>query len=156
MNREALLEEVGMQLVLLARLYRQELDKALKPYGLTETAALPMRYLARLGEDVRQGRLTEILNIEGPTLVRTLDQLVECGLVEREADRSDRRANVVRLTREGKRLHQSMRLALQVVRETLFRDVSDAEAKTTLKALNALQRNLDPSRVELSTSLSHQ
>lgn len=154
MSRDILLEQVGMQLVLLARLYRSELDKALKPYGLTEATALPMRYLARLNEDVRQSRLAEILNIEGPTLVRTLDQLVDCRLVEREADPSDRRANVVRLTPEGKRLHQLMRRTLQKVRNELFSGIPDDAVKTTSEVLDALDRNLQSITSEPLASIS--
>ncbi|MBX6317015.1 MarR family transcriptional regulator [Pigmentiphaga sp.] len=113
-----------------------------------------MRYLARLNEDVRQSRLAEILNIEGPTLVRTLDQLVDCRLVEREADPSDRRANVVRLTPEGKRLHQLMRRTLQKVRNELFSGIPDDAVKTTSEVLDALDRNLQSITSEPLASIS--
>lgn len=46
-------------------------------------------------EGIKQVKLAELLEIKPMTLVRTIDSLVEEGLVERRADLSDRRAHLI-------------------------------------------------------------
>ncbi|SAI46355.1 MarR family transcriptional regulator [Bordetella ansorpii] len=129
--------------MLLARLYRREMDSIFKPHGLTDATAFPLRYLAQAGQPVGQARLAELLAIEGPTLVRVLDQLMEAGLVERLADESDRRARLVRLTRQGQRLNDAIEPELSAMRARLFKGATEEDVRRTLKVLDHLQTNLD-------------
>ncbi|MGI4778384.1 MAG: MarR family winged helix-turn-helix transcriptional regulator [Janthinobacterium lividum] len=135
-----------MKLVLFARLYRREIDKALKPFGLTYAVVLPLRYLAQFEQEIGQAQLTEILSIEGPTLVRTLDQLAQSGLLERVMHANDRRANIVRLTPAGHALDQLLRGALHSVRVALFAGVADADLEVMLRGIDTLLENVDRSR----------
>jgi MarR family transcriptional regulator for hemolysin len=54
-------------------------------------SALPVLHIARSGGGMRQGHLAEELGVEGPSLVRILDQLCAAGLVERRDDPKDGR-----------------------------------------------------------------
>lgn len=135
-------ERFGRSLVLLARLYRRYLDDALKPYGLSEASALPIRYLARLGDDTRQGELADVMNIEGPTLVRTLDHLVAAGWVERIEASDDRRARLVRLTPQGRELNRKLGSVLAECRRRLLRGVDEADMDAALRVFALLEVRL--------------
>ncbi len=137
-----LLEDLGSQLVLLARLYRREMDSVFRPHGLTDATAFPLRHLARTGRPVVQARLAEELAVEGPTLVRILDQLADAGLVERIPDKSDRRARLIQLTAQGKQLNAALEPALRAMRARLFAGATQAEVEKALRVLDHLQVNL--------------
>ena len=53
---------------------------------------------------MRQKELATALSIEGPSLVRLLDNLERRGLIERREDETDRRARGIHLTRAGRDL----------------------------------------------------
>lgn len=88
-------------LMVLSRAYRSAADKALADFGLSQATAWPVILTGRLGDGVRQGALAEALGVEGPSLVRVLDQLVAAGLIERREDPQDRRARTLHLTPAG-------------------------------------------------------
>src|SRR5712671_341942 len=85
----------------IARRLRQTVDSELGAFGLTEATWRPLAYVRRLGEGVRQKELAVALGIEGPSLVRLLDNLERRGLIERREDGTDRRARGIHLTPEG-------------------------------------------------------
>ncbi|MDQ7988557.1 MAG: MarR family transcriptional regulator [Candidatus Dactylopiibacterium sp.] len=135
-------ERFGRGLVLLARLYRRALDDALRPYGLSEATALPIRHLARLGDGTRQGELASLMQVEGPTLVRALDQLVAAGWVERVEVRDDRRARVVRLTPAGHALNRELDGVLGARRATLMQDFAETDLDAVLRVFAQLETRL--------------
>src|SRR5205814_5441759 len=79
-------------------------DAELRVLGLTEATWRPLVYVRRLGDGVRQKELATALSIEGPSLVRLLDNLERRGLIERREDETDRRARGIHLTRAGRAL----------------------------------------------------
>ncbi|MGA1804138.1 MarR family winged helix-turn-helix transcriptional regulator [Rhizobium sp. HT1-10] len=139
-------ERLGINLVLLARLYRRALDSALKPYALSEATVLPIRYIARLGSNIRQGNLAEALNLEGPTLVRVLDQLAELGYIDRIEDVQDRRVKTLRLTPAGEELNMQLNSLLANLRAELFEGASEEDVNATLRVMSQLDVNLQRRR----------
>jgi MarR family transcriptional regulator for hemolysin len=135
-------EQVGFNLVLLARLYRRELDAALRPHGLSEANTLPLRYLARVGTGVRQGALAQALDLEGPSLIRVLDQLEELGYIERLDHPEDRRAKIIALTAAGVALNRTLKVDLAKLRKRLFRDIDQADLEVCLRAFEVMSGNL--------------
>ena len=140
------LEDFGLKLHLLSRLLRREIDVVLEPHGLSEASFLPVRYLARFGEGLRQVELAEAMGIEGPTLVRVLDQLVAAGLVERIDDATDRRAKRVHLTQRGETFHRDFQETLQERRRALFDGASDDDIAAALRVFDVLEARLRESR----------
>ncbi len=149
MNHNTLHERFGMALVLLHRLYRRDLDEALKDYGLTEATALPLQYLAHLGDDCRQGVLAEAMNLEGPTLVRVIDQLVTAGFVERQDHKDDKRAKIVRLTESGRVLSERLRQRMGIVRTALFAGIPDDEVEAATATLKRIIANTSGRRTRV-------
>lgn len=129
-------------LILLARAWRRRVDEAVAPLGLSEATAWALVRIHRSGGGVRQGAVAEALGIEGPSLVRLLDQLCAAGLVERRGDPADRRAKTVSLTDAGTALADKLETVLQGVRRDLLAGVSAADLDACLRVFRIVGRTL--------------
>ena len=130
-------------LMVLSRAYRGAADKALADYGLSQATAWPVILAGRLGDGVRQGALAEALGVEGPSLVRLLDKLCSSGLVRRECDVNDRRANLLWLTDAGHALVSELEDQLIGLRQDVFGELSMDELHAVLKAWRLLAEAAD-------------
>lgn len=130
---------VTANLMVLARAYRSTADKVLADYGLSQATAWPVIITGRLGDGVRQGALAEALGVEGPSLVRVLDQLVAANLMERREDVHDRRAKTLHLTEAGNALRQQVENVLARLRRTLFKGVDEQDLDACLRVLDTLK-----------------
>ena len=85
--------DFGFIVARIARRLRQAVDAELRLIGLTGKRrggrSLDVRWL---GDGVPQKELATAISVEGPSLVRLLDNLERRGLIERREDESDRRA----------------------------------------------------------------
>jgi MarR family transcriptional regulator, transcriptional regulator for hemolysin len=133
----------GTALPSLQRSYRAVADKSVGHIGMSQAAAWPLVTIGRLGNGVRPGVLADMLAIEGPSLVRQLDQLVEAGLVERREDPVDRRAKTLHLTLAGQRARTRIESALDGFRQELFAEVSNADLEACLRVFAALGTRLE-------------
>ncbi len=131
-----------LMLIKVARLYRQGVDAALSRLELSDALALPVVLLGRRPEGMRQIQLAEELGVEGPSLVRLLDRLVEVGLVERQPDPTDRRANIVHLTKDGRAHSRSASRALDAYRTSLLGEVPAAQIDAARALLHRMERQL--------------
>ena len=141
-GREAALMSLGTALSPLQRGYRAAADKAVAHVGLSQSLAWPIVMIGRMHDGVRQGVLAEALGIEGPSLVRSIDQLVEAGFVERREDPADRRAKTLHLTPAGEAACQPIEAALGQLRATLFEGVADADIAACLRVFAVLGERL--------------
>lgn len=130
-------------LLRLARVYRREVNRALAAHGLSDAKALPVLHIARAGGGLRQGMLAEELGVEGPSLVRILDQLCQSGLVERRDDPTDKRAKTLHLTTEGQALAVEVESAVQGVRARMMVDIGDEDLAAALRTFTAFEAALD-------------
>ena len=127
---------LSSELVLSARAWRKAADNALSGFGLSSSAALPLVMIGRLGnEGVRQVTLAHELGIEGPSLVRLLDQLCTQQLVRRDDDPADGRAKIVSLTENGVDLALKLEAHLAQLRASMLDDFSDDELQTALRVM---------------------
>lgn len=141
-ERERAQMVVGVSLPLIDRAYRAYANQAVAPAGLSQTLAWPLIMIGRHGDGLRQGVVAELLGIEGPSLARSLDQLIEAGLVERREDAADRRAKTLYLTEAGRRTREQIEQALHAMRNELFQEVDDADLQACLRVFTALQQRL--------------
>lgn len=132
-------------LIPLARHYRRYVDKSLAGMGLRHSSGLTVMLLAREGDGVRQNRLADLLSIEGPSLVRQLDQMESAGLVERRPDPEDGRAKLIFLTETGRALAEQVEDATYMIRTSLLRGVPDAELTVALGVLEKIEALLTQS-----------
>jgi MarR family transcriptional regulator for hemolysin len=127
------------RLLPLARRWRQAADDTLSEVGLSDANGWVLIHVSRAEEGIHQGVLADLVDISGASLVRRLDQLEAAGLVERAPDASDRRANYVKLTPEGRRLAAQIERAFAGLREDLMATIANDE----LAAANTMLERLD-------------
>jgi MarR family transcriptional regulator for hemolysin len=127
---------IGTQLVQLGRRWRRVVDEELQGYGLTDATWRPLFYLGLMGDGLRQTELAEALDIQGPSLVRLLDNLEREGLVERREDAADRRAKILVMTPAGRLVYQQVVAVTDAIAERLLEGADEAE-------LNAVRRLFD-------------
>jgi MarR family transcriptional regulator for hemolysin len=134
-----LLRDLTRDLLLVGRLWRKMAREAAARHGVSEAASAPLIWIERLGENVRQNTLAEAIGIEGASLVRLIDELQASGLVTREPDPSDRRANVVSLTPRGREVVTEVNDDIQGLREQIFAGVPTADIEATGRVFSALK-----------------
>jgi MarR family transcriptional regulator for hemolysin len=128
------------------RNWRRAVDLALTSHGISEACAAPLLWIGRLGGGVRQVVLANHVGIEGPSLVRLLDQLEALDLVMRKDDPIDRRAKGLWLTEEGQSLATRMEAVLDDLRGRILANVSEADLEAAVRVLQAFEE-ISPSQV---------
>ncbi|WP_240524361.1 transcriptional regulator SlyA, partial [Enterobacter hormaechei] len=84
-------------------------DRRAKRIKLTEKAEPLINEMEEvIGKTQSQIQLAKAIGIEQPSLVRTLDQLEEKGLISRQTCASDRRAKRIKLTEKAEPLINEM------------------------------------------------
>jgi MarR family transcriptional regulator for hemolysin len=134
-----LLRDLTRDLLLVGRLWRKMAREAAARHGVSEAASAPLIWIERLGDNVRQNTLAEAIGIEGASLVRLIDELQSSGLVTREPDPSDRRANVVSLTPRGREVVTEVNDDIQALRQQIFTGLSDADIEATGRVFAAIK-----------------
>ena len=115
------------------RQWQKVVDAALAGHGLSNAMTTPLLMIGRSGGGVRQIELAQLIGVEGPSLVRILDKLAAAGLVRRENDASDRRANKLWLTDAGEAIRQQLESQLNDLRKKTFGEMTDTEMEAVLK-----------------------
>lgn len=142
LTNERLRELLGLRLGQLGRLWRAEVDKRLSPHGLTESRWRLLLALSRAQHPLRQKELADILGIQGPTLVRTLDRLEREGMVERRSTACDKRAKTIHLTQRAEPSLDTIQAVVESVREEIFQGTDPQDVATCLSVLDHLVANL--------------
>ena len=135
--------DFGFNVARLARRLRQAVDAELQTFGLTDATWRPLAYVGRLGGGVRQKELATALGIEGPSLVRLLDNLERRGLIERREDENDRRARGIHLTRAGRDLAVRVAKVGTEIQARLLSTVPPQDLETCQRVLAHFERQLD-------------
>ncbi len=106
---------------------------ALTKYGLTEQQWRVIRVLFQVGETNAQDLAMQSC-ILSPSLSRILARLTDDGIVLRKTDSEDQRAQNIRLSAKGKRLHDK----IQPLVEKQYKMLSDSVGKEKISRLLAL------------------
>ena len=134
--------QLGLRLVGLGRRWRKTLDTRLAAEGLSDAVWTPLVHLHRLGDGISQTELAAAVGLDGSSLVRLIDMLVEQGLIERQPHASDRRIKLVHLTEAGRRTVASIRKRLMAVEDELLADLDEATAQTLLQAFEQIEARI--------------
>ncbi len=115
-----------------------EIDRALKPYGLTFASYEALRLLAftRDGE-LPMGKIGERLMVHPASVTNTVDKLERAGMVRRRTAPEDRRRVLAALTAEGRALVEKATATLNDAQFAL-----DGIDRSTAVALTALLRTI--------------
>src|SRR5215212_1560099 len=129
-------------IALAARQWRRVVDLRLQKYGLTEATWLPLLYLARAPAPMRQKDLAAALFVDSSSVVRILQSLQEAGLIDRSEDAEDRRAKVIVITGEGRRLAEQVEEAASQVRREVLAQLNDHDIALATGVLQEVCRAL--------------
>jgi MarR family transcriptional regulator for hemolysin len=124
------------------RQWRRALDRRLQPLGLTEATWLPLLYIARATQPLRQKDLAALMGLDSSSVVRLLDGLQTAGYIQR-LEGTDRREKIIHLTDTGKQTVSSVEQVVLEGRRRLFLDIDDADLETTRTVLQQLLGTLE-------------
>ncbi|MGO9391289.1 MarR family winged helix-turn-helix transcriptional regulator [Rhodoblastus sp.] len=143
-SSETIRSEFGVRLSRVGFAWRQQIDIEFKQRGgLTASKWRPLFMLGRLGDGVRQKDLAAALSIEGPSLVRLLDDLETHRLIERRADLGDRRAKTIHLTPEGWDAYRSLKEITGKFAAHFLDGISDEEFQICIGVLDRIEARLN-------------
>lgn len=133
------------QIARMHRLWRTAADLELAPLGLTHPRWTALWKLSRMGNHVSQKTLADALEIELPSLMRTLGQLEEQGLIERHCCSQDKRARIVSVTSTGQTLLDQIANRIMNIRRELLAGIDEEtlslfEATVQRISANALSK----------------
>jgi len=140
MNKSTYLpRDFTSELVIAGRLWKRMTGAVTAGYSVAEAGAAPLLWIARMGEGVRQNVLAERIGVESASLVRVLDELAASGLVRREPDASDRRANLLFLTEQGHEVASRMEVAIEALRRRVLGDLDEADIRGAERVFQAIR-----------------
>jgi len=127
----------------MARLFANALHERIRPLGLAP--AQFMTLLELWAEDgLTQKDLVRRLDIEQATMANTLKRMERDGLIEKQENPKDRRAQLIRLTDKARRLQNEATAAANEVNGIALSGLSEDERRvfisTMSRVIGALQR----------------
>lgn len=128
------LQTFCLELLQSARQWRRLADLVVRPQGVSESTALPLLLIARHA-DLRHSELADLVGVEAPSLVRTIDQLCASGLVTRDADSTDKRVKRLNLTPKGQALADRLATDLNQLRKAVFDGVDETDLAAARRVL---------------------
>lgn len=117
-------------------LQKAEIEAALETAGLSTRQHQVLT--AALNAELTQTRLANILGLDKTTMMVTLDELEREGLAERRSLPSDRRARIVAVTPDGRKLLRKADKAFIEANERVLSRLPEDERSVFLKALERL------------------
>lgn len=117
-----------------ARLFTREIEKRLKPAGLS-SAYMPVFFALARTEGLSQTALARHASVEQPTMAATLKRMERDGLVTRRADPDDGRGSLVSLTPLAFEKMRHVQASGQAVNEIALGVLSAAEREQFLTLL---------------------
>ncbi len=133
---------LGSDLARLVRIWRALIDHRLKPLELTQTHWVTLHNIHQLPPDQSQIQLAKAIGIEQPSLVRTLDQLEEKGLISRHTCASDRRAKRIKLTEKAEPIIEKMEDVIRKTRGEILSGISPDELDMLINLVSRLEQNI--------------
>ncbi len=111
MNNWDLEKELGFTIIKTAKCIEKQLNEHLSDFGLTLAQG---KIILKLGKNdiVNQRTLSEALDVEPATIVRTLDRMERDGFIKRKKNPTDRRVHIIHLTERAKDLIPSLEEAI--------------------------------------------
>lgn len=134
-------ESLGGILHETARLWRTELDRRLRPLGLSQAKWRMLLHIS-CSENCTQAELASRLGVEAPTVVGLLDRLTADNLVERRESIHDRRSKTVHLREAGQALMKPITEMAENLSAELLANLSDEEITSSTAVLKRIRDRL--------------
>lgn len=133
---------LGIDLAKLVRMWRSIIDQRLKPLGLTQTLWVTLHNISQLPPEQSQIQLAKAIGIEQPSLVRTLDQLEQKGLILRSTCADDRRAKRISLSEKAQPIIAQLEKVIIESRKEVLQGLTSEELETLSHLICRLEQNV--------------
>jgi len=131
------------EVVVIARRWKAHMDERSEALDLTLSRFAVLYWLSGFPEGLRQRELADRVSVEGATLVRLIDALVDRGLVERRSSSVDRRANVITLTEAAAPLVARFRELERTSEGELLHGIDEDKLRTCVEVLSLVRQRLE-------------
>lgn len=135
-------EFVGYRIYEAHRALSRSLERTLAPFGVTPGEWNALNQLDHHGP-LSQKHLADALRKEQATITRSVDRMVRKGLVVREPDPSDRRANIISLTPVARRLLTEIEPRAVEAAARTVEGISAGDLETFYAVLGRVKSNAD-------------
>ncbi len=134
-------KSVGKWISFLHRQFQVYINHEMKPYNINSSEYI---YLAELGKDegVNQSYFTESLSIDPALTTRVMKTLEEKGFITRTKDEHDKRAVLIHLTEEGRRIQPILIEKLTNWTNCLTSDFTEDEHESIYQSLIKMSSNV--------------
>jgi MarR family transcriptional regulator for hemolysin len=147
-TNRSLRREFLSSLIETSRHLRHFVDRRAQRLGLTGAQLRALSKLRRQ-EGATQADLANSMEVRPISLSGLIDKLTEQGLVERRADRSDRRINRLHLTPTGREIARKIDGFREEVARDVLGHVDQARLQAALGVLHALKLQLKEHQTDL-------
>lgn len=144
-------EYIGYRVYSTQRALYRSLEACVAEAGLTPGQWNALSQLAEHGA-MTQRQLAERLQKEQATVTRSLDRLMQRGLVQRTQNPRDRRANIVEITPAALKLLTDLEPSVTRRNAEMAANISDEDLAVFLKVLDQLEVNAERSTGESEAS----
>jgi MarR family transcriptional regulator for hemolysin len=134
-------DSVGFWLVSAYQAYTRSFAEQLAPYGITYRQAQVLAWTAFEGP-LSQSELAARMLIEPPSLVRVLDRMEECELIERRPCNDDRRKKLIHPLRAATPMWRQIAKCGRRMRELATQGLDAEEVAQLRRMLNKVQQNV--------------
>lgn len=141
MNKQQIDSNLGWLIARVSFTWRKVVDHYMAELGLTQSRWVALFVLKRIGEGCTQRELAAKMGIEQPSLVRTLNQLEEAGLIERRINPNDARSRTLWFTQAGLELNERMEAIAHEGREKMLQGISAEQRQTAYLLLEQILEN---------------
>lgn len=137
----SLQHEAQLSVIRTGAMLQDDFEQMLAPYGLGGEQFNVLRILRGAGaEGLCRNELRDRMLTRMPDMTRLLDRMERAGLVARTRKDEDRRMVTTRLTREGRRLIDSIDADAGREQKRRFRALSDTQLHRLIDLLQEVQR----------------
>ncbi len=107
--------------------------------GITVAQCHAIVEIGRVGE-ISLNTLADLLVLDKSTMSRTINNLVDSGLVIREIHAEDRRYVSIRLTEDGRKAFEDVETSMKQYYENIFRSIPEKKRGQVIESLELVVR----------------
>jgi DNA-binding MarR family transcriptional regulator len=135
-HKLALIAEIDTLIMPLMNLMQQDFLESIKPFSLNPGAAILLEHVAKGVKHPKE--LANLLDTVPPVVSAILGELEGKGLIEREIDPNDKRRVRLKLSKQGKQLHERIRERSLALGGERLSKLSDEELSSLISIFRKL------------------
>lgn len=89
-------------------------------------------------KDISLNNLSVLLGLDKSTMSRTINNLVEADLIQREIHPEDRRYITIKLTNEGEKVYKTIEESMEKYYKDIFKSIPEEKREQVLESLKLL------------------